>query len=141
MGTSGVGFGATGIALVRATDAMLQALGGDTIVLVVPAVGMPSNDASAQLGLVDPGVQQVPMSPVVVRELTTAGTGPRRRLEFLISSTAVAAELAPMNAATADALFEMALGIQYDGDLFHVESVTPEFFGGTAYLYRVVGVE
>ena len=128
------------MALVRAADAMLRALGGDTIVVVFPLVGMP-NDPSAQLGLVDPGVQQVPMSPVVMRELTTPGSGPRRRLEFLISSSAVLAELALLNAASADALFDMALGILYDNDLFHIESVTPEYFGGTAYLYRVVAVE
>jgi len=140
MGSSGVGFSASGVALVRAADAMLRALGGDTIVVVFPLVGMP-NDPSAQLGLVDPGVQQVPMAPVVIRNLTTAGSGPRRRLEFLISSSAVAAELAPMNAPTAEALFDMALGILYDNDLFHIESVTPEYFSGTTYLYRVVAVE
>lgn len=132
--------GISGVAVVRATDAMLQALGGDEINVVFPLAALP-NDPSAQLGIVDPGVEQVAFSPVVVRNLTTAATGPRRRLEFLLSGSAVAAELSQRNAATGQALFGGALGIMYDGDLFHIENVTTEYFAGTAYLYRVVGVE
>ena len=135
-----MGVGLNGAALVRAADAMLQALGSDEVILVFPLVGMP-NDPSAQLGLVDPGVQQVPFSPVVVRSLPPTGTGPRRQLEILFSSSAVAAQLAPLNAASAEALFNGALGVLYDNDLFHIESFMPEYFGGIAYLYRVVAVE
>jgi hypothetical protein len=137
---NGTSVGFNGAALVRAADAMLRALGSDEAVMVFPLVGMP-NDPSAQLGLVDPGVQQIPFSPVVVRSLTTSGTGPRRRLEVLISSSAVAAQLAPLNVASAEALFDGALGLMYDNELLHIESVTPEYFGGIAYLYRVVVVE
>ena len=140
MTDSGMGVGFNGVALVRAADAMLRALGGAEVIVVFPLVGMPI-DPSAQLGLADPGVQQVPFSPVVVRSLTTSGTGPRRRLEIMISSSAVAAELAPRNAASAEALFNGALGLVYDNELFHIESFAPEYFGGIAYLYRVVAVE
>ena len=38
---------------------------GDEVILLFPLLVMP-NDPSVQLGLVDPGVQQVPFSPVVV---------------------------------------------------------------------------
>lgn len=137
---SGLSFGYGGAALVRAADAMLRALGGSSVVLVFPLAVMP-DDPSAQLGLVDPGVQQVPFAPVVVRNLTTTSNGPRRRLEFLISSSCVAAQLPVMNMPSADALFEYALGILFDNQMFRIESVTPEYFGGTAYLYRVAAVE
>jgi hypothetical protein len=137
---SGLSFGFGGAALLRTADAMLRALGGSAVNLVFPLVGLP-DDASAQLGLVDPGVQQVPFAPVVVRNLTTTANGPRRRLEFLISSTCVAAQLPVLNMASADALFEYALGILFDNQMFHIESVVPEYFGGTAYLYRVTAVE
>ncbi len=139
MGALGNIFG-TGSALVRAADAMLRALGGDSIALIFPLVTMP-NDPSAQLGLADPGVKQVLISPVVVRDLTTSGTGPRRKLEFLISGSAVAGELASLNVASAADMFEGALGILYDNDMFHIETVVPEYFAGTAYLYRVQAVE
>jgi hypothetical protein len=137
---SGLSFGFGGVALQRTADAMLRTLGGSSVVLVFPLAVMP-DDPSAQLGLVDPGVQQVPFAPVVVRNLTTTNNGPRRRLEFLISSTCVAAQLPIMNMASADALFEYALGILFDNQMFHIESVVPEYFGGTAYLYRVTAVE
>ena len=42
---------------------------------------------------------------------------------------------------SAQALFDLALGIQHQADLFHVESVSTEYFAGMAYLYRVVAVE
>ena len=127
-------------AVMRAADAMLQALGGDSVTILFPLVTMP-NDPSAQLGLADPGVEEVIFSPVVVRTLQTPATGPRRRLEFLFSAVAVADELSERNVPTAEALFNGALGLLYDNDLFHIESVMTEYFAGTAYLFRIVAVE
>lgn len=132
--------GIGGAAVERAADAMLRALGGDEISVVFPLVTMP-NDPGAQLGMVDPGVQLVTFCPVVVRVLTTSNTGPRRRLEFLVSGTAVAAAVISQNAASAEALFNGALGVQYDNDLFHIEQVITEYFAGTPYLYRVDAVD
>jgi hypothetical protein len=127
-------------ALVRAADAMLHTLGGNQVILLFPLLEMP-NDPSVQLGLVDPGVQQVPFSPVVVRTLATPASGPRRRLEFLISSTAVVAVQISLNMATAEAMFAASLGVMFDNDLFHIEDVATEYFAGTPYLYRVTAVE
>ncbi|HSY64878.1 MAG TPA: hypothetical protein VK829_09770 [Terriglobales bacterium] len=127
-------------AMVRATDAMLQALGGDQVSMIFPLITMP-NDPSAQLGLADPGVEEVIFYPVVVRSLVTPATGPRRRLEFMLSGATVAAEVISRNVASAEILFDGALGLLYDGDLFHIENVTTEYFAGTAYLYRVLAVE
>ena len=128
------------MAVVRAADAMLQALGGDSVSMLFPLVNMP-NDPSAQLGLADPGVEEVTFAPVVVRALVTSAAGPRRRLEFLFSATAVAGELTSRNVASAEVLFDGALGLLYDNDLFHIESVTTEYFAGATYLYRVLAVE
>jgi hypothetical protein len=124
----------------RAADALLRALGGDQIALVLPMPTATGSD-STQLGLVDPGIQQLTISPVVVRMLPTPNTGPRVRLEFLISASAVANAVDAEGAESAQALFELALGIQHQADLFHIESVSTEYFAGTAYLYRVVAVE
>jgi hypothetical protein len=132
--------GISGEAVVRAADSMLRALGGTEISVMFPSLTLP-NDPSAQLGLVDPGVEQIPFSPVVVRILQTASTGPRRRLEFLISGSNVADELSSRNVATAEALFASALGVVYQGDLLHIENVTTEYFADAAYLCRVLAVE
>ncbi len=119
---------------------MLRALGGTEITIMFPLVTLP-NDPSAQLGLVDPGVDQVEFSPVVVRILPTSGTGPRRRLEFLVSSSAVDDELASRNMISAEGLFATALGVLYQGDLLHIENVTSEFFADSPYLCRILAVE
>ena len=124
----------------RAADALLRALGGDQIALVLPMPTETGTD-STQLRLTDPGIQQLTISPVVVRTLPAPNTGPRVRLEFLISASAVANAVDEEGAESAQALFDLALGIQHQADLFHVESVSTEYFAGMAYLYRVVAVE
>ena len=123
----------------RAADAMLRALGGEEIALVFPLPTADSGSAS-QLGLADPGVQQVLISPVIVRNLPTPSGGPRMRLELLISASAVTNVVAAMGAASPQALFDDALGVQYQADLLHIESMTTDYFAGTAYLYRVAVV-
>jgi len=124
----------------RAADALLRALGGDQIGLVLPMPTETGSD-STQLGLTDPGIQQLTISPVVIRTLPEPNTGPRVRLEFLMSASAVASAVDEEGADSAQALFDLALGIQHQADLFYIESVSTEYFAGTAYLYRVVAVE
>jgi len=136
----GIHFGVSGNAVLRAADAMLRALGGAEISILLPAVNI-ADDTSAQLGLADPGVEQVPLSPVVARNLPTENNGPRRRLEFLVPASSAADAATARNFASGQALFDGCLGILYQGELFHVEGMTTEYFAGTAYLYRVVGVE
>ncbi len=130
----------SGAAIVRAADSMLRALGGTEITVMFPGLILP-DDPSAQLGLVDPGVEEVPLSPVVVRILQAGSTGPRRQLEFLISGATIADELSSRNVANAEALFSNALGIVYEGDLLHIENVVTEYFADAAYLCRVLAVE
>jgi hypothetical protein len=140
MSQTGVQFGIFGMALVRAAEAMLRSLGGSEITLLLPLF-QTGGDSASQLGLTDPGVEEVMLSPVVVRNLPTENTGPRRRLEFMIPAAAIMTELSSRNVASPEAFFDGVLGIVYDSDLFHIEGVSTEYFGGMAYLYRVVGVE
>jgi hypothetical protein len=136
----GSGPGICGIALVRAADAMLRSLGGQEISLLIPQASLPS-DAVAQIGLVDPGVEEVKLAPVVILNLLTSNSGPRRRVEFLVPASAITDQLSSRNVASAQAFFDEALGILHDGELFHIEGITTEYFASTAYLYRVVAVE
>ena len=135
-----MGSGICGAALVRAANAMLTALGGDEISLLLPAVAMAS-DSSGQLGLVDPGVQELVVAPVVARPLTTGNVGPRRRIEFTLPASAIAAQLPELGMGTAEDLFHAVLGLRYGADLFHIEKVITENFAGTAYFYVVTAVE
>jgi hypothetical protein len=129
-----------GTAVMRAADAMLRALGGDQVVLVLP-LATAGSDPASQLGLQDPGVQQVLISPVVARNLPTPSPGPMLRLELLLSASAVAGAVQALGLESAQDLFDAALGIQYRDDLFRIESMSTDYFAGTAYLHRVVAVE
>src|SRR5579859_2751349 len=107
-----MGSGISGAALMRAANALLTAFGGDEISLLLPATATAS-DAAGQLGLVDPGVQQVLISPVVVRALTTGNLGPRRRIEFTMPASAIASQLSALGMGTAEDLFNAVLGLMY----------------------------
>lgn len=124
----------------RAADAMLRALGGDEAMLVLPLPAS-TGDIASQIGLGDPGVQRVKLTPVVVRTLQAPPSGPAQRLELLVSVSAVADAVQEQGLASAEALFSAALGIEYQGALFRVERTSADYFAGAAYLYRVIAVE
>lgn len=132
--------GISGAAAARAADAVLRTLGGTQVILLFPAAAMPE-DPVAGLGLVDPGVVQAPISPVIVRELPTDNNGPRRRIELLAGCSALAEQVSQRGVASADVLFATALGLVYDGEVFHIEGYFVERLEGMAYLYRVTAVE
>jgi hypothetical protein len=135
-----MGSGICGDALVRAANAMLTALGGDQVSLLLPATATAS-DAAGQLGLVDPGVQYVIVTPVVARNLPSEAMGPTRKIEFTLPASALALQLPTLGLGSVEDLFEAAMGLVYDGDLFHIETIVTENFAGTAYFYVVTAVE
>jgi hypothetical protein len=136
-----MGSGICGAALVRAANAMLTALGGgDDVSLLLPATATAS-DAAGQLGLVDPGVREVIITPVVAHNLPVGNLGPRRRIEFTVPASAIEVQLPTLGLGSAEDLFNAALGMSYDGDLYHIEAVVTENFAGTAYFYVVTAVE
>jgi hypothetical protein len=135
-----MGSGICGAAIVRAANAMLAALGGDQVSLLLPATATAS-DAAGQLGLVDPGVQQVVITPVLAHPLPTTTQGPMRRVEFTLPASGLEAQLPTLGMGSVEDFFEAVLGLMYDGDLFHIEAVVTENFAGTAYFYVVTAVE
>jgi hypothetical protein len=131
--------GISGAAAARAADALIRTMGGTEVILLFPAAGMPA-DAVAGAGLVDPGVEQAAIAPVIVREITAENNGPRRRIELLAGSSAMAEQVSQRNVASAEVLFETALGLVYCGELFHIQGFVVERLAGVAYLYRVAAV-
>jgi hypothetical protein len=132
--------GICGAGIRRMADALTRALGGESISLILPATAM-ANDAAGQLGLVDPGVQEVILSPVVIRKITTGNLGPRRRVEFTVPASTIERELPGVGMGTAEDLFKAALGLTYVGDLFHIEQVAPESFAGNICFFVITAVE
>ncbi len=135
-----MGGGICGAGILRAADAMLKALGGETVNLILPGTAL-AEDAAGQLGLVDPGVQEIVISPVVLREMTTGNIGPRRRIEFTLPASGIARQLPGLGMASSEDLFKAVIGLNYGSDLFHIESVVPESYGGTVCFYVVTAVE
>ena len=122
------------IALARVAEAMLRALGGESVSLVFAVSG-----AGNELGLGAATSEEVALAPVVMRSL--APTDGRARRELLFAASAIAAQVENRGSASAEALFQSAVGVRHQGRLWRIESATPEVFGGSAYLYRVVAVE
>ena len=131
---------ARSMALVRAAEAMLRSLGGEEVSLLFPMVSLP-DDPAAQLGLADPGVEEILISPVVVRNLRAEARGTRVLFEFLIPAPVVWSKVEQRHVATPQALFESTLGISFDGRLLRIERLDTEHFAGVAYLYRVTAGE
>ncbi|HXJ90773.1 MAG TPA: hypothetical protein VMS18_28445 [Candidatus Binatia bacterium] len=132
--------GICGAGMRRAADALLRAMGGDSVSLMVPATAM-ANDAGGQLGLVDPGMIELLISHVVTRELTTGSVGPRRRVEFTLPASMIENQLAALGMGSGDDLFKAVIGLTYGNELFHIENVAPQSFGGTVCFYLVTAVE
>jgi len=118
---------------------MLRTLGSTEVIMLFAAAGLPAN-AVAELGLVDPGVEQALIAPVIVRELTTEASGPRRHIEILAGCSAMAEQVSQRNVASAEVLFETALALVYRGDVFHIQGFVVERLAGVAYLYRVAAM-
>ncbi len=131
--------GISAVAAARAADAVIRTLGGTEVTLLFAAAGLPG-EAVAELGLVDPGVEQALIGPVIVREINTENNGPRRRIELLAGWSAMAEQVSQRNVASAEVLFETALGLVYGGEVFHIQGFVVERLEGVAYLYRVAAM-
>jgi hypothetical protein len=131
--------GISAVAAARAADAVIRTLGGTEVTLLFAAAGLPG-EAVAELGLVDPGVEQALIGPVIVREINTESNGPRRRIELLAGWSAMAEQVSQRNVASAEVLFETALGLVYGGEVFHIQGFVVERLEGVAYLYRVAAM-
>lgn len=123
-----------GLAAQRAAETLLQTLGG-TGIYVRLAVDSALTD-NVQLGLGSSATEEVLLSPVVVRNLTTEKSV-RVRLEILVAAATLAR--AREIYAVSDALdfFNSALGVIQRGRLFRVDSVDVDEFSGFPYLYRL----
>jgi hypothetical protein len=122
----------------RAADALLRAGGGTTAFLQMPTQPGDASDGS-QLGLDAPDFQQMPLSPVILRQMRRVMTeGEPQEYELLVSGSAVAAVVGEMQVASADLLFQMAAGVVVAGEMFLIEAVSLSECMGAVYLYRLL---
>jgi hypothetical protein len=126
----------SGLALARAAEAMLRALGGCEVVLRFRGAAI-SDDAGSnpRLGLGTKISEDVTLSPVIVRSAAEDS------FEFVIAGSTVDRQVELRQTGTAKALFDSALGFVKDGKLLRVAGVSTDLHSGAAYLYRVTGRE
>lgn len=131
---------AGGLALARAAESMLRALGGNGVQLLFPKATAP-DDPGAQLGLIAAGVEEVLVGPAAVRSLSSEKHDGRVRVEFLFSASTLSAVAEAQQAGSIRAFFERAIGITHEGRLLRIQGIESEAMAGTAYLYRVTAGE
>jgi hypothetical protein len=136
-----------GLAIARAAEAMLRALGAGELRLRLPVMSA-SAGANRELGLAAPPTEDLALTPALVRAPSSPAAPGRRRLEVLLTPSALAPHLATRGQ-TAEDFFAAALGVldpaapppvpgaEDKTKLLHIEGVATESFAGTAYLYRI----
>jgi hypothetical protein len=128
---------ATGAAA-RATNVLLRAMGGRTVMLRMPAPAVPT-DVSEQLGIATPTFQDIPLGPVVYRKgRATVAEGKAAKWEMLVSATVVESLVGSLTYASASVLFAVAYGVLSDDELLEIESATQDQVFGQPYVYRLV---
>ena len=127
------------IALSRAAESMLRALGGGEVSIRCP-VTPAANSANAELGIDGPVTQDFTVWPVVARACVARVSDPRQRFEFLFAPSTLTAYLADRGQ-DAQAFFQAALGIVHEEKLLYIESMATDTIADTPYLYRVIASE
>jgi len=129
--------GATGAAA-RASDVLLRAVGGRSVMLRIPASAVPA-DVTEQLGIAVPTFQDLPLAPVVYRKArATDAIGKAAQWELLVSATVIEKLVGSLAYASASVLFATALGVLSGDELLTIESATEEQVFGQPYVYRLV---
>src|ERR1039457_628175 len=94
----------------RATDVLLRAMGGRTVMLRMPAPAVPT-DPTEQLEIATPAFQDLPLAPVVYRKArATLADGKPAKSELLVSATAVERIVGSLAYASASTLFATLIG-------------------------------
>ena len=124
-----------------ATDILLRAMGGRSVILRMPAPAVPA-DPTEQLGLATPLFQDIPLAPAVYRKARAIlSEGKPAKSELLVSASAVQRIVGSLAFASASILFASAVGILAGPDnteLFEIVSTSTEEAHGQPYVYRLL---
>lgn len=118
----------------RAADSMLRILGPTQVALRIaePSTG----DTSNQLGITNPTVEDVPLSPAVVR-LVSALHEPKSRYEVLLSAGALHQAIATYQVADVATWLLTSVGLVHRDALLRVDTVKVDHYAGSECLYHL----
>lgn len=118
-------------------DALLRTVTGAAALLRMTNTNADTN--SSEVGLVATTFVEVPVSPVLMRQLRPSWReGGQSKWELLISATSVEQQVSALDLASAQSLFSMTLAVTVAGQDYLIESVGSNEAFGQIYLYRLL---
>jgi len=122
----------------RAANSMVRSLGPTLVSLRIaePSTG----DINNQLGITNPTVEDVPLSPALVRGVSAAHE-PAPRYEVVLSRASLKQAIQNYSVTDVASWLLTSVAMVYGDQLLHVDTVAIERHAGSEYLYRVLATQ
>ncbi len=122
----------------RAGNCLVRTLGGTQVSLRIAEPS--SGDTNNQLGITTPTVEDVPLSPVLVRGVS-ATHDPNSRYEIILSRSSLCEAIKMYNVTDVGDWLVTSAGLVYGDTLLHVDQILIDRYAGSEYLYHVYASE
>ena len=122
----------------RLGDALLRSFGNTTITLRLANAS--TGDTNSQLGLTTPTVEDVPLSPALVR-VASAPHEIKTRYEVQLSTASVQQAVSMYHVDDVGTWLLTALALIYGDKVLHIDSVLVDQSAGADYLYHILASE
>jgi hypothetical protein len=123
------------LAAARCAESVLRVLGAATVQFRFPLQASATADG-AQLGTQPPAMEEVNVSPVLVRRPQSPASF-KSGFELVIAATTLDPLAGSRGASDVTGLMALVDTIGWNGRSFRVGKITSELFGGSEYLYRL----
>jgi len=122
----------------RMADSMMRTLGACEVSLRIAEPS--SGDTNSQLGLTTPTVEDVPLSPALVR-VASAPHEIKTRYEVQLSTASVQQAVSMYHVDDVGTWLLTALALIYGDKVLHIDSVLVDQSAGADYLYHILASE
>ena len=122
----------------RTANSMVRALGATLVSLRIAAPS--KGDTNSQLGITTPTVEDVPLSPALVRGASAAHE-PAPRYEVVLSRVSLQQAIEMYKVTDVASWLLTSVAMVYEDKLLHVDTVAIERHAGSEYLYRVLATQ
>jgi hypothetical protein len=129
------GAAAPALAAMRSAEALIRTMGATAVQFCFPLAGSATGDG-AQLGLSQPQMEEVTVTPVMVRALCSPAEF-KEQFELVVAASTLEQIVELRAAGDMAGLLEQLAMIRWDGKSFRATKWTSELFAGGEYLYRL----
>jgi len=127
-----------GCAALRFADSLLRSLGHSQVTIRIPNPS--TGDTASQLGLEAPAAADLQVTLALVKDLPPATDG-RRRIEAVISATALKAIAQTYQVEDIVGWLQAAEGVVHGDQLMRIDTVSVDRFLGAPCLYHLTATE